>query len=488
MTTGNDRRGISKGNFQLLDESQLKLIHQASLEILNDIGVVVKSSKALDILEGRGCRVKRAEERVFVSDTIVNKALDTAADKVILYARNPENNVVLDGSRMFVISGASALNVVDVEGNKRPPTMQDLYDFIRLHDSLRSVDIICPMVYPANLEAEKSETAMSGMVMKYSTKHCQFWAQDGRGVDSHFKMASAIYGNEKDAREKPLFGECIDLISPLLQPPDMVEALMRGAELGVPLYIETCAVMGATSPVTVAGTVAQSNANVLCGLVLAQLINPGTPCIYSTASGVMDMTSGNYSSAAPETNLVQVATAQLAHFYGLPCNAGCGIDAKIVDEQGAYERTFQNIACVLGGVDIIHQAVGSVEMMNAASYEQCVLDDEVFQAVSRFTRPVEITKETIGLDAIRRVNRGGQHYIMDDHTLKFVSKDFWKPNILDRNSYAVWDSGGRKSFKQRAKERVENILKNHFPEPVSSEVGREIDRIAGIDSRQYREN
>jgi len=169
------------------------------------------------------------------------------------------------------------------------------------------------------------------------------------------------------------------MVSPLAHPAKMTEVLMKLAKWGIPVYVEVDAQAGSTSPVTLAGTLMKQNANILCGITLAQLVNPGTPCIYAIASGIMDMATGNYSGGAPDTSLLHAATAQVAHFYNLPFQGGTGIDATVSDVQAGYERALQVLTCAISSVNFIHLSVGMMEQMPLASYEQCVIDSEILE-------------------------------------------------------------------------------------------------------------
>ena len=267
------------------------------------------------------------------------------------------------------------------------------------------------------------------------------------------------------------------LVSPLVHPRIRTEELMACAELGVPVYVEADALPGATTPITLAGTLVEQSANVLAGICLAQTIRPGLPCIYSIASGILDMRTGEYSGGAPETQILHAATAQLAHAYGLPCQAGTGIDATLPDAQAGYERGLQVLTCALAGADFVHLSVGMLEQMLTSSYESCVIDDEILGAAFRIVRGLEVNKETIALDLIKRVGIGGE-YLAEEHTARHLREVTWFPTLTNRQRWENWMAEGGTDMRQRGIEKARRILAEHRPQYLEPKLAAELDRMA----------
>jgi trimethylamine--corrinoid protein Co-methyltransferase len=189
------------------------------------------------------------------------------------------------------------------------------------------------------------------------------------------------------------------------------------------------------------------------------------------------MTNGQYSGAAPETGLLHAATAQMARFYGLPFQGGTGIDATIPDAQAGYERALQVLTNALAGTNFIHLSVGMMEQMLLASYEQCIIDDEILGAAFRIARGVEVNQETLAVEALREVGPGG-NFLAHEHTVRNLRREFWFPKVTNRETYPGWMAAGGKDMRQRANERARHILATHHPRPLTSEQEQEIDRIA----------
>jgi trimethylamine--corrinoid protein Co-methyltransferase len=227
---------------------------------------------------------------------------------------------------------------------------------------------------------------------------------------------------------------------------------------------------GSTSPVTLAGSLVQLNAEQLSGIVLTQLVRPGTPVLAGYIPGVADMRSGGYLGGAVEFGMMQAAAAQLAHFYRVPIYCSGGMtDAKLPDAQAGYEKMATFLLAAMGGCNYIHHAFGMVTNMSAASLEQAVIDDEIVGMAMRVLRGIEVTEGSMAVEAIHRVGPGG-HYLMDDHTVRFMRSELFPPPLADRQNRAMWEEAGKQDTRARAMARVEKLLQEHQPPGLPSEV------------------
>jgi trimethylamine--corrinoid protein Co-methyltransferase len=227
----------------------------------------------------------------------------------------------------------------------------------------------------------------------------------------------------------------------------------------------------------VAGTLVEECANVLCGVTLAQLVSPGVPCIFAIASGLMNPASGDYCGAAPETNLLHAATAQMAHFYNLPFQGGTGIEATLPDAQAGYERALQVLSNALAGTNFIHLSLGMLEQMLLANYEQCVIDNEIIGSAFRVVEGIEVNPDTIALDVLKEVGPGGS-FMAHEHTVKYLRQVLWQPKLANRDRWSAWQAAGGKDLREKAKDTAREILKTHHPKPLTDAQEREIDKIA----------
>ncbi len=468
---------MRSGQYKVLSNENLDDIHNATLEILDEVGVRVEHQPALELMRDHGCKVDFDKRIVQIPEHVLKKALSTAPSRFTLYGKKPEFDVKVDTQGVYTIGGSSALSVLDLDGNHRPATRHDLAELTRLQDALENLHVMHAIVIPQEIEQEGFDRILFSTVMKNTGRNYYSQGMGAQSIRDQVEMASIILGSIEEVKRKPIFTIVVCLTSPLTHAGIRVEELMESAKYNIPLYIEADAQPGATTPITIAGTLVEQSANILCGVALAQMVNPGTPCIYAIASGILDMVTTNYSGGAPETTLLHSATAQVAHYYNLPFQGGTGIDATIPDAQAGYERALQVLGCALSGVNFIHLSIGMIEQMLLASYEQCVIDNEILGAALHIAKGVEVNSETLAVDVIKEVGPGG-NYLAHDHTLKHFRKVGWFPKITNRKKWEDWMIDGGKDMRQRANERAREILAKHHPQYLSDDVANELDKMA----------
>ncbi len=470
-------RRLSGGQLSVLGDDDINRIHTAVLEVLSEVGVKVNCLEALQIMRDCGCMVDFDSMIVRTPEHVLKKCLATVPSAFTLYGRDPAWDVRVDMRNVYTIGGSSALFVLGSDGIRRPALLKDLEDLTRLLDSLPNLHIMHGIVNPQDIPQEGFDRRLFAAVMKNTARNYYSQALGPQGVRDQVEMASVIAGGKERFSTRPFFSIVLCMISPLVHPRIRVEELMECARLGVPIYVEVDAIAGATTPITLAGTLVEQSANVLTGVCLAQMIRPGLPCIYGIASGVMDMRTGNYSPGAPESQLLHAATAQVAHSYGLPCQGGTGIDAIIPDIQAGYERGVGMLTCALSGLDFVHLTHGMLEQMLTTSYEQCLIDDEILGAVFHILKGIEVNEETLAVDLIKEVGIGGT-YITSEHTVKHMREVSWFPSLTNRNRWDVWKSLGGRDMVHEAHERVNEILREHHPTYLDERTAKEIDRMA----------
>jgi len=465
------------GQLSFLSPEDVRELQGAVYAVLDEVGVRVDHRPALEVMEAHGCRVDFEKKVVRTPEHVVRRCLATAPSAFTLYARDPSWDVRVDQRSVSTIGGSSALFVVGLDGVRRPATRADLADLTRLQDALPNLHIMHGIVNPQDIPQEGFDRILFSTVMANTRRNYYSQALGAQGVRDQVEMASMLAGSRRAFQDRPFFTIVLCLVSPLVHPRIRVEELMECAAQGVPVYVEADALAGATTPVTLAGTLVEQSANVLTGVCLAQMIRPGLPCIYSIASAIMDMSTGNYSAGAPETQILHAATAQLAHSFGLPCQAGTGIDATLPDAQAGYERALQVLTCSLAGADFVHLSVGMLEQMLTSSYESCVIDDEILGAAFRIVRGLEVNRETIALDLIRKVGIGGE-YITEEHTTRHFREVTWFPSLTNRQRWEGWMEAGGADMRQRGLERARKILAEHHPVHLDPKTAAELDRMA----------
>jgi len=486
MVTDNGIVPVKGGQVKVLDEDQMKTLHNATVEVINEVGIRVLHDSALEIMEGCSCRVDFDKKVVKIPEEILMKYVEKAPSEVMLYGRDHKYDIKLDDSDdVYVMGGAGALHVLGLDGKRRPSTLQDLRDLTRLEDTLENMDIAHFLVTPQDILQEGFEMITFAEMLKNNTRN--FYALVGgcaEGLDYELEMASIAAGGMEEVKKRPFFVAGLCIISPLTQRGDFVEELFACGRNHIPVYIESDALAGGTTPFTISGTIVEINANVLSAVALAQMENPGAPCIYASSSGILDMRSLNLGGSAPESTLLHMAQAQLAHYYHLPYYGSNTPDSKLPDAQMGYESALHFLGCALGGVNIIHVAIGNLEMMSLANYEKCLIDNEILGAVFRMLEGIDCSIDTVGIDAFKEVGHSG-HFLETNHTLRYLRKERWEPVLTDRNSWDKWQSLTHgKDMRERAKDRVREILKNHNPVYIEREKAKEIDKIAAIAQKQ----
>jgi len=473
---------LKGGQLKVLSNDDIQRVHFAALAVLAEVGVRVEYRPALEVFRDSGCRVDFDKHLVFIPEHVLRKALATAPSRFTLWGKSREWDVPVDLDHIYTIGGSCALEVLDLDGIRRKATLEDLADLTRLQDALENLHIMHSLVVPQDIPQPGFERVMFATVMKHTSRNFYSQGQGPRSIRDQVEMAAVIQGSSEEVRRRPIFTVVCCLISPLLQNAAGAAELMECAKLSIPLYIEVDTMAGATAPVTIAGALVEECASVLCGITLAQLVNPGCPCIFSIGSGILNMANAQYSGAAPEAALLHAATAQMAHSYGLPFQGGTAIDATVPDAQAGYERALQVLTNALAGTNFVHLSVGMMEQMLLASYEQCVIDDEILGAAFRITRGVEVNRDTLALDVIREIGPGG-HFLQHDHTARMFRRELWFPQITNRETHPGWTAAGGKDMRQRANERARELLASHRPRPLTPEQEHELDRMAAAAQR-----
>jgi trimethylamine--corrinoid protein Co-methyltransferase len=472
------RPGPEGGVYQPLTEQQIQRIHQASLHVLEHTGIHVENREAQTLYQQAGARLDG--KRVYITPGMVREALDRAPSTVLLAGRDPARDVVLEGKRVYAGTGGSPTMILDPGADTvRPASLRDLADLARLADALPHCDFVTIPLHPTDIPDEDVPVNRFYTCLVNSTKHTmsnvQGKAGSLAGARQVIEMAGLIAGGLDALIERPIVS-CVTswMVSPLHLDTGVTDILIEWCKHRLPLVLSSAPMAGSTSPVTLAGTLVQLNAEQLSGIVLTQLVQPGTPVLVGYIPGVADMRSGGYLGGAVEFGMMQAAAAQLAHFYRIPIYGSGGMtDSKLPDTQAGYEKMATLLLAAMGGCNFIHHAISMVTNMSVASLEQAVIDDEIVGMVMRVLRGVEVSDDSLGVEVINRVGPGG-HYLMDAHTLQFMRPEFYYPHLSDRQNRPAWEAAGKQDTRARAIARVEEFLRKHEPSPLPAETDRAI--------------
>ena len=463
---------------KFLTDSQADELHEASLELLSRTGCVFKDDRALQIFADAGADVDFTKQLVRIPPQLVETAIHSALRRVLLAARNPKYDVVLEGDCVYFGTGTLPINVLDLDtGRLRRGTKQDCLDLPRLVDALPYVHFYKTAIYPYDVAPEVADRWMVYGAFANTEKEVSTAVFSVEGALDAVRMAEAISGGSRELRERPLI--CINVLCtcPLEFADINTRILMTLAERGVPLIIGSEPQAGATAPVTLLGAALLQNAEALAGITLAQVISPGAPVIMGAIGSISDLKTGNYASGAVELGLMNSAAAQMSQRYGIPLYATGGMsDAKVSDPQAGYEKGIQLLLTALAGGNYIHDAAGLLDHCLTFSFEQYVIDNEICGMVARALKGIAFSDETMALDLIDKVGPGG-HFLGERHTLKYLRSEHFLPELADRESRARWEQKGSKTVVDKAKAKAREILDTHQPTPLPEDVDRELREI-----------
>jgi trimethylamine--corrinoid protein Co-methyltransferase len=473
-----DHWNLHGRRFKLLTDAQADELHEASLRLLSTTGCVFQDEHALQVLADAGARVDFGRQLVRFPFNLVEAAIRSAPKRVLLAARNPQYDIVLEGDRVYFGPGTLPVNVLDLgTGQVRRGTTQDCFDLPRLIDALPYIHFYKTAIYPDGVAPEVAERWMVYGAFASTEKEVSTAALSLEGALDFVLMAEVVAGGSNDLRERPLL--CINVLCscPLVFASTNTRILTTLAERGIPLIVGSEPQAGTTAPVTLLGAALLQNAEALAGITLAQIINAGTPVIMGAVGSISDLKSGNFASGAVELGLMNSVAAQMSQRYGIPLYATGGMsDAKVSDTQAGYEKALQLLLVALSGGNYIHDAAGLLDHCLTFSYEQYVIDNEICGMVARALGGLAFSDETMALGLIDKVGPGG-HFLGERHTLNHLRSEHFLPELADRDSRASWERKGSRSVVEKARARARQILNTHQTTPLPEGVDRELRQI-----------
>jgi len=455
----------------VLTSKEVEAVHQATLRILSEVGVVLTQPEARELLTGAGATVR--DDRVLLPPDLVERTLDQCTRQTTVRGRGGEAAVLGDGTLHWHNVGG-ACDVYDPRtGQRRPATLQDVYASARLLDALDGVTTVTPFFTPQDVPGPLMSLAMYRYTLPHTTKPVQ-----GPGVQTAAEVGYA-------ARMAAVVGPLPDVltlsvspVSPLIFPDDVAEAIIAIARMGIPLAPLPCPTAGATGPMSLAGSLAQQNAEVLASVVLAQLVRPGLPIVYCGRLAMMEPRTGLSVWGGVELGLASAATVQIGHRYGLPVNVyGFSTNAHQLNLQNGYERALNAAIPALAGADEL-SGIGEMEAGVMGSYAQMVCDDEIALSVRRLRRGFVADEDALAVDVIAKVMDGSRNFLEQRHTVRYLrAGEVQYTRLAERRSWGEWDRTGRQGLAERAQAEAERLLAEHQVPPLTGEQERELDAI-----------
>ena len=454
---------------------ELESIHLASLRVLEEIGMDFLDAEARELLAAAGAHVEPGTERVRFEPGMVAELIRTAPASFTLHARNPAHHLRIGGDHMAFGAVSSAPNVSDLDHGRRVGNRADFQNLVRLAQMLDTVHFFGGYpVEPIDLHASIRHldafydllTLADKPLHAYSlgrerNRDCLEMVRIARGIDD------ATLDNE------PSIFTVINSSSPLRLDTPMLHGILEYSARNQVIVITPFTLAGAMAPVTLAGALAQQNAEALAGVVMTQVVRPGSPVVYGGFTSNVDMQSGAPAFGTPEYMRSALVGGQLARRYGFPYRSSNVCAANALDAQAAYESVFSLWGAVMGGVNLLMHGAGWMEGGLHAGFEKMILDAELLQMVSAFLDPVVVDEDTLGLDAIREVGPGG-HFFGAAHTQARFRTAFHKPMISDWRNFETWQEAGSPEAAGKANHIWKELLAAYEPPAIEEAVREEL--------------
>ncbi|MCG8568273.1 MAG: trimethylamine methyltransferase family protein [Desulfobacterales bacterium] len=458
---------------QTFSPHDLEKLHQASMEILSKTGVAFNDPKAISLFAERGFRIEG--ETVFFSEEQIKAALKTAPSSFTVHARNPEYNLTIGKDEFVFLPAYGAPFIADPDGTQRVGTMRDYNNFCRLVQTSPHLGMNgYLMIDPGDVAPETQGLDMVLSNLIYSDKAFMGCQTDGTIAKDLVQMLAIAFcnGDVEKVKEKCYCVSLINSLTPLQFSDEMTGALMEIAAAGQGAIIANMAIGGTSAPVTLPGMMALINAEVLAGITLAQLVNPGTPVIYGSTSTATNFKTGAAAVGVPEQAALISATAQMARFYDLPCRSGGSLcDSHLPDAQAAYEGSMQLMTAVRNGVNFILHSCGMMGGHIAMGYEKFLMDEEYCGMLRKLMKPSGVNDETLALEikAVEEAGIGGQ-YLTQPRTFQLCRSEYFQPELFSHDSHDAWHRKGGMGMEQRAEEALKARLDAYVEPDMDPEV------------------
>lgn len=431
-----------------LSEQDVKRIHAHSLDTLQNVGIDYKTPKALEILEDRGCKVDYDRNWASIPPELVEWAIKSAPREVLLAARDPKRDAMLDGSKSHHTTDSQGTQAIDFDTGKiHDSNSEDLKKMLLFADALDKVDIVNVTVSASDIPAHLRTIYHFAQAFTLTSKHVRTGVLNARQVPFLVELVKAVTGSDSF---RPIFSAVDCTISPLMHDGPMTEACIELARLNVPVMVFPMPLAGGTSPVTLGGTLLMHNIEFLSGLVLLQCANPGAPIIYGSEASQLDMRTGRYGGSADGYGM-SAALLNFAKLYDIPANMrGLATKSKQIDAQYGYESVSGTILSYLSGADEIY-SVGLLGAAQILSLEKMVFDNHLIHQLEAMLTPINVDEAHLQAELIKQVGVGGE-FLTKKETLKYTREEY----------VSIWPPHG-KDLMELVHAEAREILENHTP-------------------------
>ena len=454
---------------ELLTQEQVERIHNAALEILEEVGLKVRYEPARDVFAKHGCLVDG--ERVKFPRAVIEKYRRMIPSSFTFYARDPKFDKTIPRDSPVIVTASSAPDIIDpVTGQERRATSGDIARIAHLINELPAYDVFSISTLADDAPADQFTVSRLYPALKYCLKPIRVTTTDHKDTLSIMKMAYMVAGGEEAYKEHPfLTHHYCPTVSPLSMDNLSTENVMYFAGEGLPVYPTIVPNAGLTSPMSMAGTLVQGNAEFLATAALMQMVKEGTPTIYATLATVADMRTGAYTSGGIECGMLHMAFAQIAHYYDVPSGGYIGLtNSKVNDAQAGYETGMSAMGGMVSGMDMFNIG-GLIDALKTFDFAKAVIDDEVAQMMKRVKRGINFSEDELAVNLIKEIGPGGS-YIVAKHTMSRMKTEVVMTKLADRDPRTIWEKKGSTDIHARAMKRVKEIMGNNTTSLISPEV------------------
>jgi trimethylamine---corrinoid protein Co-methyltransferase len=470
-------KNLTGGQYQPLTQQEIIRLHEAALTILEKTGFGFDEplGPLITELEREGVRTDWDKHRVYFPREFITTYTAKAPNSIVLCSRDGNHDLRLEGNNVYFGTGGAAITVLDIDtGLLRETTLKDLYLIGRITDNLDHIHFFHRPCIPRDIPTESFDVNVYYACFKATTKHVMASAENTAGLEEVIKLATRIAGDRESLTNRPFFSLVTSFaISPLKFNVHTVPIMLTACKNNVPVTLSSAPMGGMTSPITMAGTLAQLHAEELAGIALCQYFYPGAEVLYGGIPGVSEMRSMRYMGGAVESGMMNSAIHQLSRYIGVPSYNTSGLtDSKLPDIQAGWEKALSSLLVSMAGANYIHHSAGMLESMLTVAYEQYVLDNEINALCAKVLQCIIVDDEHLALDIIDQVGPGG-NFMTSQHTLDFMYTEILnRYGISDRNERNTWVKEGGRDARDRACEMTRRLLKE---EGTKSCIDPEVD-------------
>ena len=433
-------------------------------------------NRTLDLLEQAGCQIDHAKQMACFPPTLVMEQVKQAPSSFNLGARDKKHDLEIGNGDVHTRCISGCFKILDYPtGHCRTGTTLDCAKSALLQDSLENVKLVAGLLYPFDVPPALRTITLLRQTLENSAKHIFLNVFGGQELNYLLQMLLVLV-DKKTLAQRPLLSVNVTPVSPLTYSEDQLDVLFTAAEHGLPIQFGSTPITGASAPITLAGQLALIHAEILAGVVISQIIKPGSPAIYEPRPNTMDLRNANVLWGSIEWGITSSASKQLAELVALPADlSGATTESKTTDQQAAIEKAM-NLSLIALSKPSIISGLGQLETINTASFEQLVIDSEICGMMYRVLKGIDVNEDTLATELIQRIGPGGS-FLGERHTLDFYGNEHYLPTIFDRQIRENWVEAGEKDITAVASEKVQQLVANHRPVPLDPGTLKELDSI-----------